>query len=157
MIQPVCPAEENFNLAFSIPPGSRPRMLRWDPFESQTGRVRIDAIELTNTVGETRSVDLRDVESNGRRSRDGTVSFPVADPMFWWPVGGELCRVVIRGWWESDDSLKTAMTQSRYTHELAAELAETQRQLRNVLDSPYWRVTAPLRAVRNAARIRRVG
>jgi glycosyltransferase involved in cell wall biosynthesis len=155
--QPICPAEESFRLTFLVPPGCRPHMLRWDPFELQTGRVRIDAIELTTAAGATRLVDLGTVASNGRPAPDGTVSFPVADPMFWWPVDGDVAGVVIRGRWETDDALKTALTQSRYTHELSAALAESQRQLRAVLDSPYWRVTAPLRAVRAATRRRRVG
>ncbi len=155
--QPACPTIDRFDLTFRIPAGCRPRLLRWDPVELLTCRVRIDAIEMTNAAGQSRSLDPESLETNGHRSPDGTVSFFIADPMYWWPVDGDVMEVKIRGRWETDDPLQTALTQSRYTQELSTALAESQGQLRAMLASPYWRVTAPLRAVRAATRRRCAG
>jgi glycosyltransferase involved in cell wall biosynthesis len=154
---PICPGDELFHLAFDLASGCRPHALRWDPLELHTCRVRIDGIEVTNAVGRKMSVDPATIETNGRPLPDGSTSFETADPMCWWPVEGDVTRVNIWGRWETDDALKTILAQSRHTHELKLALAESQRQLRSVLDSPYWRVTAPLRAVRAATRRRRVG
>jgi glycosyltransferase involved in cell wall biosynthesis len=144
-----------FAVTFALSNVCRPRSLRWDPVELQTCRVRIDAIELVDAAGQIRLVDLQSIEFNGERLRDGTVSFATADPMFWWPVEGEVASVTIRGRWETDDAFKTVLAQNRRIQELTDQFAEAQRQLRN--KSAYGRMTAPLRAVRAVTRRLRAG
>jgi glycosyltransferase involved in cell wall biosynthesis len=160
----VNPMIEQFALTFTLPPGIRPRALRWDPMELQTCRVRIDAINLVDAAGETRRVDLATVDSNGFRQTDETVSFPTADPHFWWPVAGEVATVSIHGRWNSDDMLKTNLAQSRHIHEMTADLAAMRRELaaargavRAMTASASWRYTAPLRAAKAVARRLRAG
>jgi glycosyltransferase involved in cell wall biosynthesis len=160
----VNPMVEEFALTFTLPPGTRPYALRWDPMELQTCRVRIESIELTDAAGAGQSVDLASVDSNGSRQPDGTVSFPTADPHFWWPVGGEVTTVSIRGRWNSDDMLKTNLAQSRHIHEMTAEMNALRRELaanrgalRAMTASASWRYTAPLRAAKAVARRLRAG
>ncbi|HEX4592509.1 MAG TPA: glycosyltransferase, partial [Gemmataceae bacterium] len=150
--QQVSPTIPAFDLEFALTAVCRPRALRWDPVELQTGRVRIDAIDLHDSAGKSRSVDLATVESNGDRLADGRVAFPTADPYFWWPVAGEVAHVRIRGRWETDEALKTILAQSRHVAELTRELEESRRQLRR-----YRRLAAPFLAMKNMARRLRAG
>jgi glycosyltransferase involved in cell wall biosynthesis len=154
--QRVFPADETFNLTFRLPIGARPRALRWDPLELHTCRVRIDGIEMIDAAGRSFDVDPATIESNGQRSRDGTVSFQTGDPMFCWPVDGEVAGVVIRGWWQTDKVLNTVLTLTGRINELTSQLAGTQQQLRS-LSTRYRRLTAPFRAMRAVARRLKAG
>jgi glycosyltransferase involved in cell wall biosynthesis len=155
--QRICMTDGEFSLTFRLPDGIRPRALRWDPVELRTCRVHIGAIEITGPDGRIRPIDAAGVHSNGSRLADGTISFPTSDPIVWWPMSGGVAEVVIRGRWETDDALKTIMAQSRQVHELTQALTESRRELDAVRASPFWRMTAPLRAARSIARRLKAG
>ncbi|HEX4589482.1 MAG TPA: glycosyltransferase family 2 protein, partial [Gemmataceae bacterium] len=144
--QRVSPTIERFEVRFELSPGRQPSALRWDPMELQTCRVLIDAIELRDSAGRVQAVDPATIESNGDRMPDGTVSFRTADPMFSWPVTGEVSEVVVRGRWETDEALQTILAQSRHVAELTQQLTEVRREVRAL--SGYRRLSAPLRAVK---------
>jgi hypothetical protein len=155
--QRVSSTGRNYRLTFQLPAGKRLRALRWDPVELRTCRVRIDAIEQVDHAGRTRQVGLADVQSNGERLADGTVSFQTADPMFWWSVPDDISTVTLHGVWEFDDSLQTTLKQSQYVHDLRRQIADTRQEMHRVHASPYWRLTKPLRLVGAAARRLKAG
>jgi glycosyltransferase involved in cell wall biosynthesis len=155
--QRVLRAGRDYCLTFQIPAGHRLRALRWDPIELRTCRVRIEQLELQDAKGQVRVLDPALVRSNGEMQSDGTFAFSTADPMFWWPVTGELAGVAIKGQWQFDDTFKTTLNQSQRIHDLSQQLSAAQRDLDRLRSSPSWRLTKPLRLAGAVARRLKAG
>jgi hypothetical protein len=147
----------DFRVTYDVPACPRVRALRWDPVELRTCRVRLDAVEVRDGAGRAVITDPAAVQTNGTRLSDGTVSFATSDPMFWWPAKGTVSGVTVRGRWDHDDALTTILKQSEQVHELTRDLTAARRELRKLYASPYWLMTAPLRAAKSVARRLKAG
>jgi glycosyltransferase involved in cell wall biosynthesis len=90
---------EPFSLTYDLSAFPAVRELRWDPAEQQLCDVRLEAVSWRDRQGGEHALDLSRVGSNGERGGD-RFTFRTLDPMFFFPIAGEVGQITIRGRWQ---------------------------------------------------------
>ena len=104
--------------------------LRWDPLESRTCRLRLDAVEWEDRDGQVHPLDPAVAGSNGKVTDEGLLAFETLDPMVFLPVRGDVVRMTVAGWYEADD-LGTSLACVETALQIAqSQLRERDEQLR---------------------------
>ena len=130
-----------FQLEFHLAGSPPPRALRWDPVEMRTCRVSLTEISWQTGAGQTHSLDLAAVTSNGTREGPAAFRFDTFDPMVFLPVQGPVERLTIKGRIEVDD-VTTSMRrmeelQQSTTVRLHAREQELQEMERRCLQAQH--------------------
>jgi SAM-dependent methyltransferase len=116
-----------FTLTFTLNERDAVRELRWDPLESRTCRVRLEAVAWEDGNGQVQTLDLATAASNGQQTEAGLLEFATLDPMVFLPVAGVVARVTVTGWYAVDD-LRTSL--ARRDASAQAQLRGLESQLR---------------------------
>ncbi len=118
------PEPGHFRLSFAVSGLGLVRSLRWDPLELRTCRLRLNAVEWEDSHGRIHGLEPLSTVSNGECREDGLFVFETLDPMVFLPISGDIVRVTIDGWYETDD-LNTSLSRV----DAAAQTARTQLQI----------------------------
>jgi glycosyltransferase involved in cell wall biosynthesis len=88
-----------FTLVFNATYLGAARAVAFQPLSGCGCKVLLQSVMYQDAAGVRHSVDLDEVTSNGRRLRGGMHLFETHDPLFVFPITGEVTQFLIRGWW----------------------------------------------------------
>ncbi len=90
----------SFQITFDLSDFAAIQSLRFDPLEDRWSKIRLQSIVYEDRHGQQRTLEIKELQSNGIPQPDGAFLFETFAPMFFLPITGAIQTVSMRGTWE---------------------------------------------------------